>query len=94
MGWHRAANLLPARREEDVVDRADSSPTMRPLSIQRLHSLRKFLIKVADHVIKGDVSLAFGLFGLKVFLMLLEPRVDLITHLDRLHTPPLLLPRI
>jgi len=60
-----------------------------PFSIQLLYSLMKFIVEVADHVIKGDVSLALGL---QVFFMLDEPRVDLITHLDRLHMPPLCAP--
>jgi hypothetical protein len=70
----------------DICSHCFRSTTVSPLSIQLLDSLMKFFIEVADHVIKGDVSLALGL---QVLFMLDEPRVDLITHLDRLHMPPL-----
>lgn len=60
--------------------------TEGPLAIQLLNRLVKFLIEVADHVIKGGVLLPLGL---KVISVLNEPRVDFFTHLDCLHTPPL-----
>jgi hypothetical protein len=63
--------------------------TEGPLAIQLLNRLVKFFIEVADHVIKGDVLLPLGL---KVVPVLNEPRVDFLTHLDCLHTPPLWIP--
>ena len=82
--------LLP-RAGEEISTRLlrQCSAPVSPLPIQFLYRLVKLLIEVADYVIKGDVSLALGL---QVFFMLDEPRVDLITHLDRLHMPPLCAP--
>lgn len=63
--------------------------SMRALTLQFVHRLGEFFVEVADHVIKGDVLLALGL---QEFFMLDEPGVNLITHLDRLHKPPLCAP--
>jgi hypothetical protein len=85
-----SAPLYPPRREGEKVLRSSSRLyTGGPLAIQLLNRLVKFFIKVADHVIKGDVLLPLGL---KVVLVLNEPRVDFFTHLDYLHTPPLWIP--
>src|SRR5215510_564845 len=83
---NRALIYAPPCEGWKVLSSYPRLPTEAPLAIQLLNRLVKFFIEVADHVIKGDVLLPLGL---KVVLVLNEPRVDFLTHLDCLHTPPL-----